>query len=47
MCTGEKGETNIGGRKVPLHYKGSLFHRLLKHGFVQGGGKLIETASNI
>lgn len=40
LCTGEKGETNIDGRKVPLHYKGSLLHRLLKHGFVQGGGEL-------
>jgi peptidyl-prolyl cis-trans isomerase-like 6 len=37
LCTGEKGETNIDGRKVPLHYKESLLHRLLKHGFVQGG----------
>ena len=30
LCTGEKG---IGKSGVPLHYKGSILHRIV-HGFV-------------
>ncbi|XP_007547939.1 putative inactive peptidyl-prolyl cis-trans isomerase-like 6 isoform X1 [Poecilia formosa] len=34
LCTGERGLSESG---LPLHYKGSLFHRIVPNGWVQGG----------
>ena len=35
LCTGEKGKAKGSG--LPLHYKGSSFHRMVAGAFLQGG----------
>jgi cyclophilin family peptidyl-prolyl cis-trans isomerase len=36
LCTGEKGTSSTGTK---LHYLGSVFHRVVRGGWVQGGGE--------
>lgn len=38
LCTGEMG---VGSMRVPLHYKGSRFHRVIP-GFVVQGGDIVN-----
>uniref|UniRef100_A0A803L8C9 Peptidyl-prolyl cis-trans isomerase n=1 Tax=Chenopodium quinoa TaxID=63459 RepID=A0A803L8C9_CHEQI len=40
LCTGEKG---LGTNGLPLHYKGSKFHRVIPCFLCQGGGGDIES----
>lgn len=37
LCTGEKGMTMTAKGQVPLSYKNSIFHRLIKGFMIQGG----------
>lgn len=37
LCTGEKGMAPPPNEKVPLSYKNSIFHRLIKGFMIQGG----------
>ena len=41
LCTGEKGESfhEDEGMTYKLSFKNSLFHRIVKNGWVQGGGE--------
>ena len=36
LCTGEKGRSEK--TSVKLHYKNSIIHRIVPHGWIQGGG---------
>jgi hypothetical protein len=35
LCTGERGHSKVAG--VPLHFKGSKFHRIIRNFMIQGG----------
>ena len=37
LCTGERGVSEGGG--VRLSYVNSMFHRVVKNGWIQGGGE--------
>uniref|UniRef100_A0A7N8X192 Peptidyl-prolyl cis-trans isomerase n=1 Tax=Mastacembelus armatus TaxID=205130 RepID=A0A7N8X192_9TELE len=43
LCTGERGVSPSG---LPLCYKGSLFHRVVPSGWVQGGDISLESKGN-
>ena len=40
LCTGEKGRSESGTR---LSYVNSLFHRVVRKGWIQGGGTLYKS----
>ena len=37
LCTGDRGESP--DTEYKLHYENSIMHRIVKNGWVQGGGK--------
>ena len=39
LCTGEKGRAAQTSTK--LHYKGTLLHRIVPQGWIQGGGTIL------
>lgn len=43
LCTGERGVSPFTG--VPLHYKGSHFHRIIRGSMVQGGAISVESGA--
>ena len=43
LCTGEKG---IGINKIPLHFKGSSFHRIIESFVIQGGDSISGDGSS-
>ena len=45
LCTGEKGEGKTSGK--PLHYQGSIFHRVIPKFMLQGKSGKDQTKLNI
>ena len=41
LCTGERQRNHFHDSKVPLHYKGNCFHRVIK-GFMMQGGRFLN-----
>ena len=40
LCTGEKGDST--STEYKLHYESSIIHRIIKNGWIQGGGRVAE-----